>query len=156
MEFLVREYRSGDAAELLRLFRDSIRKTCACDYNPEQIAAWASEEIDLANWSARFGGRYAVVADSGGIAIGFAELQPDGHIDRFYVAAGQQRKGVGKTLLEAILARARQWGISRLRVEASLTARPFFTSQGFRTLAEQTVICRGVPMQNYRMERILE
>ena len=53
--FIVRPYRDADASALLALFRDTVRRVNCRDYGPEQIAAWASEEIDPAAWSARFG-----------------------------------------------------------------------------------------------------
>lgn len=148
----VRPYRPGDAPALLDLFRTTIRTVNARDYDPEQVAAWSSDAIDPAAWAARFEGRFAVVA--GGYA-GFAELEPDGHIDRFYVAANRQRRGVGRALLDALVAEARRLGLPRLTVEASITARPFFEANGFATLARQAVTCRGVELANYRMERSL-
>ena len=54
-----------------------------------------------------------------------------------------------------MIAEARRQGIARLFVEASLTARPFFERYGFTELARQTVVCRGVEMDNYRMELAL-
>ena len=47
----LRPYRTADAAELLALFKDTIRRVNSRDYSPEQIAAWASEEIDLVEWT---------------------------------------------------------------------------------------------------------
>lgn len=155
MPIIVRKYRPGDAAELLVLFKNSIRKACSSDYNAAQIAAWASDEICLEPWARRFEGRFVVVAEIERIVVGFAELEPDGHIDRFYVSANHQRQGVGKVLLNAIFAQANQWNLHHLQVEASLTARPFFASHGFRTIAPQTVTCRGIAVQNFRMERQL-
>lgn len=152
---LLRPYRPGDAPALLELFRNTIRRVNSRDYNAEQIAAWASDDIDLATWSARFENRLAIVAEVADQLVGFTELESDGHIDRFYVSADHQGVGVGKTLLAAIVAEARRTDVSRLYAEASITARPFFASQGFSVVAEQTVLARGVEFVNFRMERRL-
>lgn len=151
----LREYRPTDAAALLALFRDTVHRINARDYSAEQLAAWAPAEIDLAGWGSRFVGRYAIVAIEEQVPVGFTELEPDGHIDRFYVAADHQGKGIGHHLLQAIVAEAIRRECPRLYLEASITARPFFEVHGFRSIAEQTVSRRGVELVNYRMERIL-
>lgn len=151
----LRPYEPVDAPALLALFRDAIRRVNSRDYNPEQIAAWASNDINPIAWAGRFANRYAIVAEINGALAGFTEIEPDGHIDRFYVSADDQRLGVGKTLLEALVLEARRTGASRLYSEVSITARPFFASQGFTVIALQTVIARGVEFVNFRMERRL-
>lgn len=151
----LRPYQPSDAPPLLALFKETIRRVNARDYNPEQIRAWASDEIDLTAWTERFVGRYAVVAIDGEQFAGFTELETDGHIDRFYVSADHQGQGIGRQMLAAIVAEAKRQGIARLYLEASITARPFFASRGFRTIAQQVVTARGVDFVNYRMEHII-
>jgi putative acetyltransferase len=150
----LRPYRPNDAPALLALFRDTICRVNARDYTPEQVRAWASDDIDPAAWAGRFAGRFAVVAEEAGRLIGFADLEPDGHLDRLYVSADHQRRGVAQALLSAVAAEARRLGLARLFTEASITARPFFAAHGFTVLAEQVVLCRGVEFVNYRMERV--
>ncbi len=152
---LIRPYTPSDATSLLSLFRDTIRRVNARDYTPEQIRAWASDEIDPGHWAMRFEGRFVVVAILDGQPAGFAELESSGHIDRFYVAADHQRQGIGAALWSAIEKEARLHGYSRLFLEASLTARPFFESRGCRVIAPQVVTCRGEKFLNFRMERPL-
>lgn len=152
---IVRPYQPADAPALLALFRDTIRRVNCRDYNPDQIRAWASDDIDPAAWARRFDGRFVAVAEDPTGPVGFAELEPDGHIDRFFVSADCQGMGVGRVLWDALETEARRLGLDRLRVEASLTARPFFERVGFTPLAEQVVECRGVAMPNVRMERTL-
>ena len=102
-----------------------------------------------------FAGRFVVVAEDAGRLAGFAELEANGHIDRVYVSADHQGQGIGRALLAEVVAEARRLGLVRLFVEASITARPFFESQGFAMLAPQVVVCRGVEFVNFRMERML-
>ena len=117
----LRAYREEDAPALLALFRDTIRGVNARDYSPEQVRVWASGDIDPGWWAGRFAGRFAVVIESGERAIGFADLEPDGHIDRFFVSADHQRRGVGPALLAAIAAEAGRARVGRMFTEASIT-----------------------------------
>src|SRR5438552_9407113 len=95
----LRAYKPDDAPALLALFRDTIRRVNARDYAPDQIRAWASDDIDPAQWASRFARRFVAVAEESGKPVGFAELEADGHIDRVYVSADHQRQGVGRSLL---------------------------------------------------------
>jgi putative acetyltransferase len=156
----IRPYQLGDAPGLLALVKDTIRRVNCRDYSPAQIAAWASDEIDLEIWTKRFATRPVFVAevlDQGKMALGgFADLEADGHLDRFFVSADYQRCGIGRRLLAEIVRLAAQTSISRIFTEASITARPFFLSQGFREITPQTISWRGVEFVNYRMELLLE
>ena len=153
-----RPYDPADAPALLALFRDTVRRVNRRDYSPDQIEAWAAEAIDPAEWAARFAGRHVVVAAEECRLVGFIELEPDGHIDRMFVAADAVGRRIGSALLALVVAeaRSRSRAVPRLFVEASITARPFFARHEFVTLAEQTVVLRGVEFLNYRMERHLQ
>ena len=151
----LRPYRPDDAPAPLALFRDTIRRVNSRDYSPTQIGAWSSDDIDTDAWFGRFTGRFVPVAEEAGRLVGFAELEANGHIDRLYVSADHQRRGIARQLLAAVVAEAQHVGIPRLFAEASITARPFFEAQGFSVQATQLVRLRGVEFVNYRMEREL-
>jgi putative acetyltransferase len=151
----LRPYRQDDAPALLALYRDTIRRVNSRDYSPVQIAAWASDDIDLADWDGRFAGRFVQVAEEAGRPVGFAELEADGHIGRVYVSADHQRRGIGGKLIAAVTAEARRVALARLHTEASITARPFFEAQGFTVLARQLEKYGGTEFVIYRMERVL-
>lgn len=154
--FTIRPYRPTDAPLLLDLFKDTIRRVNCRDYSPAQTAAWTSE-IRLEVWTAKLAARWCVVAEMNDTQQigGFADLEPDGHLDRFYVHADNQRCGVGRALLSAVMEQANHWQLPRVFSEVSITARPFFLSQGFRVITDQLVFSRGAAFLNYRMERIL-
>ncbi len=154
-EVSLRAYQGADAGKLLELFRDTIRRVNCRDYDAKQIAAWSSDEIDPGQWADRFHGKYVLVAEVEGTPVGFAELEAGGKMDRVYVSADHQRMGIGRQMLEAMVFEAKKTGVSCLRVEASITAVPFFESLGFTLLAPQIVTCRGAEFINHRMERIL-
>jgi putative acetyltransferase len=153
--FALRPYRADDAPLLLDLFKDTIRRVNCRDYTPEQVAAWTSE-IKLEVWTAKLASRWCVVAEvNDGQLAGFADLEANGHLDRFYVHADQQRCGVGRALLAAVMQQAHEWQLPRVFSEVSITARPFFLKHGFRVITDQLVFSRGAAFLNYRMERTL-
>ncbi|VTT98997.1 acetyltransferase : Glr3142 protein OS=Gloeobacter violaceus (strain PCC 7421) GN=glr3142 PE=4 SV=1: Acetyltransf_10 [Gemmataceae bacterium] len=149
-----RPFRRDDVPALFELFRGTVHRVNSRDYSPEQVAAWAPPETNPARWET-LASRFAVVAEVGGDVAGFADLEPDGHVDRFFVHADHQGRGVGTAMMAAILSEAGRLRVPRLFAEVSITARPFFERHGFDVLAEQQVVVRGVSLTNFRMERHL-
>lgn len=147
----LRPYTASDATTLLALFRKTVYKINRRDYTPQQIDAWAAETIDRDAWSSRFGGRFAYVAELDGHAVGFADMSPDGYLDRLFVSADHQRQGIGKMLLQVLIARGQETELQQIWTDASITARHFFEAAGFIVLKQQRVECRGMTFINYRM-----
>jgi putative acetyltransferase len=96
-----------------------------------------------------------LVAELNDEIVGYADLQPDGYVDQFFVAASAARQGVGRALLEAIESQARDLRIARLISDVSLAAEPFFRRFGFVVEREQEVMVRGVVLINKRMSKPL-
>jgi putative acetyltransferase len=151
----IRNYESGDALQIARLFYETVRSVNRADYSQEQVQAWAPEVPDPEAWHARMADRRTLVAEGGGEVIGFAELEEDGHLDMFYVRKDAVGRGVGSILYRAIEREAREQGIGLIFTEASVTARPFFERWGFRVVRERSVTRRGVELTNFAMEKPL-
>jgi len=151
----IRDYREGDAPEIVRLFYGTVRSVNRADYSDEQVEAWAPGVPDPEEWNARMSGRRTLVAEEGGEVLGFAELEDDGHLDMLYLREDAVGRGVGRGLYGAVERVARAEGLRRIFTEASITARPFFERHGFRVVREQTVTVRGVAMTNFAMEKLL-
>jgi len=152
----LRNYTDADAAELLNLYRQTIRTVNSRDYDSEQIAAWASDAIELEPWGTRFNDRFAYVAQLQNQTVGFADMDAKGYLDRLFVSAAHQRQGIAKLLLCRLIADAREAGIATITTAASITAKPFFERFGFQVLQQQSVSCRGVWLTNYRMRLEIE
>ena len=153
---LVRAYRPDDAPTLLAIFRDSVRRSAHHAYSPQQLAAWAPDQMDAGAWAERRASRPTWVAEVEGRVVGFSDLEADGHLDMLYVMVDFQGRGVASALLDTVLSAARARGLTCVFTEASLTARPFFERRGFRILGEQTVERNGQRLVNVRMERVLD
>ncbi len=150
---LIRKFDSSDTEEIMQLFYDTVHKINIRDYSSEQVDAWATKDMDAAQWSEQLQSRMTYVAEEQGKLIGFAELEQTGHINCFYCHAEYQRMGVGTQLLNQIQSKAKNLGIQKLFTEASITAKQFFERQGFRVITAQEVERRGMKFINYVMEK---
>lgn len=152
----IRDFQSSDAPSLWNVFYSAIHQIACADYTAEQLEAWATSQTpDLAKWAVRMEGIKPFVAEIDGQIVGYADLQPSGYIDHFFVSALAARKGVGSALMRHIHERAEQWRLSRLFSDVSLTARPFFERFGFAVGSAQQVDMRGVVLDNFKMTKEL-
>lgn len=155
---LIRPCAPGEELALLAIFRSSVHGLAARDYTPEQIEAWAPPEPDpalRAQWIERIRTNRPWVVEVDGRLAGFADLQPSGYIDQFFVDAGFAGRGIGAALMRHLLEAARAQGITTLSAHVSLTAQPFFRGFGFVVEREQEPVVRGVALRNARMSRHL-
>lgn len=151
----IRDYVPSDAIALLQLFRSTVRQVNSRDYSEAQVQAWASDDIDLSAWAARFNDRMAYVAKYGETPVGFVDMTTAGHIDRLFVSAEFQRRGIASALLDQVVTAARMHGLERLTVESSITAKSFFAANHFTAICRQEVACRGERLVNFKMVRVL-
>lgn len=142
----VRKFRIDDTEGLIELFRNTIRHVNRRDYTDEQVTAWAREDIDAAKWTEEFSSRITLVLEAplSGMIVGFTDMEPSGHIDRFFVHHDMQREGLGSMLVDALEFEARRVNLERIFLEASITAKPFFTRKGFVLLNENRIVHRGI------------
>jgi putative acetyltransferase len=149
----IRPWRRGDVPPIARLYYETVHTVNARDYSPSQIQAWAPRVYDDAFWLRRFR-RYSVyVAEIDGEVAGFTELGRDGAIDCFYVHHRRQGHGVGRALMDRLLAEVRRRRIEQLSADVSITARAFFERMGFRVLRVQKKLYRNRRFEQYVMRR---
>lgn len=152
---LIRSYYPGEEARLHAIFHSAVHGLAHRDYTAEQLHAWAPHDYDSALWSQRMRANQSLVAELDGRAVAFADLQPSGYIDMFFVDAPYARRGVGSALLRHIMEMASARTIGVLRSDVSLTAEPFFARHGFRVETRNHVQVRGVTLDNATMSRML-
>lgn len=151
----VRRYRPGEEEELWQLYYNTTHIINGKVYTKEQVEHWAPHNKDLDEWKERIKKKNPFVVIEDDTIIGFAELEPDGHIDYFYVHHKWQFKGVGSILYSAIEEEATNQKISHLYAEVSVPAKEFFLKNGFEVLEEKNHIICGAPAPNFMMEKKL-
>jgi putative acetyltransferase len=152
----IRPYRSDDAGGTLDVFLAAVTETAAADYSPEQIKAWSGpEERNEPEWHRARSDRNTYVAVVGDEIAGFSDVSDGGYIDMMFVSPRHARQGVAKALVALLSKLAQEGGARSLTAGVSITARPFFESQGFVVQAEQHPIIGGVQMTNFRMSKKL-
>lgn len=151
----IRPFRPGDASALRAVFYSSVHQLARLDYSAAQLHAWAPSEYDAVQWAERLRANQPFVAEVDGAIAGFADVQPSGYIDQFFVAGDWAGRGVARTLMAQIHHTAAQARMSRLWAQVSLSAEPFFRRSGFVLEARQQVTVRGVVLANARMGKPL-
>ena len=143
------------AQATLDVFLAAVRTTAAADYAPEQVAAWAPDDLDVEVWGRRRAALRTVVAEVDGRVAGFSDVDADGYVDMMFVAPWAGRTGVGSALLTWAHDEAVRLGATSMTTRASITARPFFEAHGFHVEQEHHPVRRGVTLTNYAMRRLL-
>lgn len=145
----IREYQPADCPILAKLFYDTVHTVNRRDYTEEQLAAWATGNVDLSAWNDSFLAHCTLVALDNEAVIGFGDMDGSGYLDRLYVHKDYQGRGVATAICDALEAKIP----GKHRTHASITARPFFEKRGYRVVKEQQVLRRGIALRNFVMEQ---
>ena len=152
----LRRGRADDALTVARLFRDTVHAVNRQDYSEAQLDAWAPYQVDLDHWRAVIDSSYFMVAVSGGMVVGFANLDGDDYVDQVFVHKDLLRKRIATKLMEEIEREAKRRSAAKLSTQSSITARKFFERLGFATLLAQRVTHNGQIFENFSMEKRLK
>lgn len=152
---LIRDYKRTDAAAITWLFYETVHFVNLQHYSEQQVYAWAPAVPEPEIWHSRLSQRCTLVAEENGQIIAFAELEHDGHLDMFYCRKDAIRRGVGRSLYEAVEQKAVGLRLEHIFTDASITAVPFFEHCGFFVVQQQAVMREGIELSNFRMEKRL-
>jgi len=153
--FHIQQFTPADTAAMITLFYRSVHEVACQHYSPAQLDAWAPRDMDAKAWQARCENRQTWLAWQMDTLAGFLELEKDGHLDLLYVSPDYQRCGVARQLYEKAERHAHETGINSLFVEASLSARGFFETHGFKVISAQEVSRNGETLINFKMKKDL-
>jgi len=97
------------------------------------------------------------VAEEAGHIVGYAVLNLDtGEINAAFVEPSHQGRGIALQLMQQLESMARERGLPRLFLSASLNAVPFYERAGFLSLREELYRHRcGVDLKSVFMEKLL-
>ncbi len=125
------------AAEICAVIRRSIAELCVEDHgnDPDKLASWLENKTveNCQRWLFNSRSR-AFVAIRNGQLVGVIHLDKNGYLYLCYVLASVIGLGVGRQLLQAAEAQARQWGLTEITLESTATAWTFYKSQGYQLM----------------------
>jgi putative acetyltransferase len=151
----IRRFLEGDAPALYQVYFSAVHGIASRDYTPEQVHAWAPVACDVEPWAARMRAIQPFVVERQGRILGYADIEPSGFINHFFVSGQHPRQGVGRLLMERIHQQAYLLGLAELTAHVSATAEPFFAHFGFQVLARHKPVRRGVELHNASMRKLL-
>lgn len=119
----------------------------AKDYTEEQLNVWATGQVDLEKWNLSLQEHYSIVAVKNDVIVGFGDIDKTGYLDRLFVHADCQGKGIATAICDQLEQNAE----GNITTHASITARPFFEKRGYKVVKEQQVEKNGIFLTNYVM-----
>ncbi|MGN1133252.1 MAG: GNAT family N-acetyltransferase [Oscillospiraceae bacterium] len=147
---VLREYRSTDCPDIIKLFYDTVHSVNAKDYTREQLDIWAPENIDAEKWDKSLSEHYTLVALIGDKIVGFGDIDDTGYLDRLYVHKNYQRKGIAEKICNKLEIHS---DAAKITVHSSVTAKGFFANRGYNVIKSQIVIRNSIKLTNYVMEK---
>ena len=153
--FFIGNYDKKYLKQIVELFINTVHNINKKDNSKEQLYAWANPKYDLKTWKKRFKKSKPHLCIFEDEVVGFYEYY-DGYIDCFYVHFKYQNCGVGKLLLTDVLELAKNENIDKIKVDVSITAKPFFEKFGFKEVRENLVKRENVELINFSMEKDLK
>ena len=146
----------ADLSTLWELRTRAVRASCSAHYPAAVIDTWCATPAPASlPLLVQAGG--AVVAEDEGQVVGYAVLNlHTGEVDAAFVEPSHQGRGIALQLLQQLETMAREQGLARLFLSASLNAVPFYARAGFLSLREEVYPHRsGIGIQSVFMEKQL-
>jgi GNAT superfamily N-acetyltransferase len=132
----VRQAEPKDAEVAAEVLRRSITHLCTPDHqgDADTIAKWLANKTakNLLSWLTN-DDNFCVVADAKDEVLGVGLLHRSGEIRLCYLAPGAQGRGIGKAICLALEEKAKAWGLRKLSLESTISARPFYERLGYRS-----------------------
>ncbi|MCH1918069.1 GNAT family N-acetyltransferase [Shewanella sp. A3A] len=126
---LIRPLTDADLAAVSALCISAFEHSVAATVTPEGIATFNAIATSEALAERRLQDNVILVAEQQGELLGMIELKAGHHLSMLFVAPTQQHHGVGRQLLQAVLAHARAQTIT---VKSSLPAVGAYERYGFK------------------------
>lgn len=142
--FTIRAGTPADGAAILDLHRRSILRLGRAAYSKAEVESWAHglSAKGYARAMGEKGESFLLGVDAAGRVIGFCSFKND-QVCGLYVDPSCARSGIGRILLRRAEAAIAAAGHTAIRVQASLTGRPFYEAQGYCVVEEHDWTTRG-------------
>jgi putative acetyltransferase len=152
----LRRANAADLDAIRQLYYDTITTVNTADYDPTQIAMWATGYTNLPRWEAALAEQDFFVAEADGQLVGFSSITPDGYLDFMFVHRDYQRRGIARQLLVAVEQVAAARNLPKIWAEVSITARPFFAAHGYTITERFLKTVNGVSFDDAVMTKVLK
>jgi HAD superfamily hydrolase (TIGR01509 family) len=160
---VIRRARPDDACGIHMAHMRSILETCAKDYSEEQISAWGRRRYNAEErlrtiqedliWVVEFKnvihgyGHVAVSKGTGGRCV---------DIDALYLTPDVAGRGIGRTLMTAMEAAARNLGSCEIELLSTRSALSFYKRIGYEQVGSETQVrIGGVPIPCFVLKKRL-
>ncbi len=147
----MRPFLPADVPVLAEIFRASVEDLTGDDYTEAQQEAWAASVDDDVAFAKRLGQQLTLVATLDGSPVAFASLAGEDKIDLLYVHPAAAGQGAGAMLVDALEKLAASRGATKLTVDASDTAEPFFQKRGYVAQQRNSISVGGEWLANTTM-----
>jgi putative acetyltransferase len=146
MPIIVRPLRDDELRTYLEIHTSAVRGLAATHYAPEVLEGWVVPITDetLQDLTANADGEMRFLAELDGMPAGIGGLVLDkSELRACYVAAHAARLGCGSALVREMERIAREHGLTRLDLAASLNAEPFYEAHGYQVKTRSDVVLRN-------------
>ena len=142
MAVTVRPIRAGEERLYLEIVGRAIRGLAAPHYPAEAIEGWVPPLTDdyVEDIARNADNEIRLIAELDGTPVGIGALVAAGsELRACYVAPDAARRGCGTAIVGEIERLAREQGLRRLELAASLNAEAFYASNGYRVRERSSV-----------------
>lgn len=152
----IRPLTEADIPEMQSLFHSTVLFINTKDYTQEEAEDWASCGDSVERWKMHLSNHQFVGAfNTDNKMVGYSSMNKDGYLHSMFVHKDWQGKGIASLLLTEVENMARQFGVTRITSEVSLTARPFFEKQGYSVIKSQKAKANQLELTNFVMQKLL-
>ncbi len=159
MSITVRAFSEHEASTFLDIHRRAVRGLAAQHYPAQVIEAWVvpATAENVAGFLLNSDHEIRLIAELDGEPVGIGALVVrDSELRACYVVPEAARKGIGSALVREIERLATAHGLTRLELQASVNAEPFYEALGYEVVERgEHVLRTGHRMASVKMAKFL-
>ena len=147
----IRLYRPEDRAAGEWVFYRAVREGAAAHYSKVQRAAWAPRSEPDLDKPDHLLDQWCYVAEEDGRITGYISMDQTGYLDEVFVIPEVMGNGTAASLYDAVMARAKEAGLTRFTAAAAYQSRQFLTRRGWQVDHMKTVTRGGIRFTEAQM-----